>query len=374
MNSASPSKTTPAAQLESYDELLLELYGSVFQPGRLQGFLQRFADLVQASGAALITPDLLWEAGGIWLTLDPRQADSYLPHVRKYLHENPWVAAADRLRREGKLAAADTAWGDDDLALPAAELECSEYFRAYLNPLDIYRFVEVRRMVPGLNTCFQLNAFRRKDQPPFGAVEKNLVTGLARHVQLALEQAEYWKHSSIRAEIDLIPTPLWLYGFDRKPRIYNRAAASFIAEGRFVNYRQGALFSDIPEVDAVLDAMVRTVDPKRPVTLSKRVATPFGLVRLLVGGLPRGVNGSEAFAFRLAVNVVPAEGDPHPYAAFGFTPAEQRLASLLVAGKTLREAAAASGVKYSTVRSQLNSVFQKVGVQRQAELIDRLRR
>jgi DNA-binding CsgD family transcriptional regulator len=374
MNSIPSLQKTSAVQLESYDALLLDLYGAVSQPGRLQGFLQRFADLMHAASAALITPELLWEAGGIWLTLDPRQAGSYLPHVRKYLHDNPWVAAADRLRRAGKLAAADTAWGDDDLDLPAAEFERSDFFCDYLNPLDIYRFAEVRRMVPGLNTCFQLTAFRRKDQPPFDAAEKSLVTGVARHVQLALEQAEHWKHSSIRAEIDLIPTPLWLYGFDRKPRIYNRAAASLIAEGRIVNYRQGSLFSDIPEVDAVLDAMVQAVDPQRPATSSRRVATPFGLVRLLVGGLPRSVNGSEAFAFRLAINVVPSAGDPHPYAAFGFTPAEQRLASLLVAGKTLREAAVACGVKYSTVRSQLNSLFQKVGVQRQAELIDRLRR
>lgn len=374
MNPAPSAQIISTAQSKGYDELLLDLYGSVFQPGRLRDFLQRFADLLQASNAALITPDLLWESGGIWLTLDSRQAESYLPHVKKYLHDNPWSAAAGILRQEGKLAAADTAWSDEDLALSVAELERSEYYCNYLDPLDIYRFIEVRRMVPGLNTSFQLNAFRRKDQPPFSEAEKNLVTGLARHVQLALEQAEYWKHSSIRAEIDLIPTPLWLYGFDRKPRIYNRAAASFIAEGRVVSYRQGLLFSNTPEVDAALDALVQAVDPLRPVTSSRRVATSFGLVRLLVGGLPRGVSGSEEFAFRLAINVVLSEGDPHPYAVFGFTPAEQRLASLLVAGKTLREAAAACGVKYSTVRSQLNSLFQKVGVQRQAELIDRLRR
>lgn len=58
---------------------------------------------------------------------------------------------------------------------------------------------------------------------------------------------------------------------------------------------------------------------------------------------------------------------------FGLTPAEQRLVSQLLGGKTLRQAAEILGVKYSTVRSQLNSIFQKVGVRRQADLITRLR-
>ena len=55
--------------------------------------------------------------------------------------------------------------------------------------------------------------------------------------------------------------------------------------------------------------------------------------------------------------------------AFGLSPAEARLVRLLATGASLRQAAAAVGVSYSTVMSQIKSCFQKTGTHRQAELV-----
>ena len=55
--------------------------------------------------------------------------------------------------------------------------------------------------------------------------------------------------------------------------------------------------------------------------------------------------------------------------AFGLTPAEQRLAHYLATGGRLRSAAQSFGVSPHTVRNQLHSVFAKVGVQRQVDLM-----
>ncbi len=54
--------------------------------------------------------------------------------------------------------------------------------------------------------------------------------------------------------------------------------------------------------------------------------------------------------------------------AFHLTPAEQRLAHHLASGGCLNEAADLFGVSRHTVRNQLRSIFEKVGVQRQADL------
>ncbi len=54
---------------------------------------------------------------------------------------------------------------------------------------------------------------------------------------------------------------------------------------------------------------------------------------------------------------------------FGLTPAEALLASELASGASLEEAAASLGVSRNTVRSQLQSVFQKTGTNRQVELV-----
>jgi DNA-binding CsgD family transcriptional regulator len=56
-------------------------------------------------------------------------------------------------------------------------------------------------------------------------------------------------------------------------------------------------------------------------------------------------------------------------AAFGLSKAEARLALHLSAGASLASMAKAFDVKLSTIRSQLQQVFEKTGTTRQAELV-----
>jgi DNA-binding CsgD family transcriptional regulator len=54
---------------------------------------------------------------------------------------------------------------------------------------------------------------------------------------------------------------------------------------------------------------------------------------------------------------------------YGLSVAETRLATALVEGRSLKEAADSCGVTYNTVKSQLRVIFMKTDVQRQAELV-----
>lgn len=54
---------------------------------------------------------------------------------------------------------------------------------------------------------------------------------------------------------------------------------------------------------------------------------------------------------------------------YGLTPAEARLASCIISGSTPEEVAAQTGVKITTIRSQLSSLFAKTQTRRQAELV-----
>jgi DNA-binding CsgD family transcriptional regulator len=54
---------------------------------------------------------------------------------------------------------------------------------------------------------------------------------------------------------------------------------------------------------------------------------------------------------------------------FGLTKGEARLSVLLISGCSVREAARILGVKESTARSVLRTVFAKTGTNRQAGLI-----
>ncbi|MFN3523420.1 MAG: alpha/beta fold hydrolase [Phenylobacterium sp.] len=55
--------------------------------------------------------------------------------------------------------------------------------------------------------------------------------------------------------------------------------------------------------------------------------------------------------------------------SFGLTPAETRLAARLKEGQTLAEAARDLGVSVNTVRNQLRAIFDKMGLNRQSELV-----
>ncbi|HEY8605651.1 MAG TPA: helix-turn-helix transcriptional regulator [Noviherbaspirillum sp.] len=57
------------------------------------------------------------------------------------------------------------------------------------------------------------------------------------------------------------------------------------------------------------------------------------------------------------------------YAAFGLTPAECRVATLLAEGLSLKQIADALGTRHDTVRKQLRAVYQKTATNRQPELI-----
>ena len=57
------------------------------------------------------------------------------------------------------------------------------------------------------------------------------------------------------------------------------------------------------------------------------------------------------------------------YAAFGLTPAECRIAALIVEGQTIKEIAKTLGTQQDTVRKQLQSVYQKTATHRQPELM-----
>ena len=54
---------------------------------------------------------------------------------------------------------------------------------------------------------------------------------------------------------------------------------------------------------------------------------------------------------------------------FDLSPAEVRLASALVEGRTLKAAAEAAGITYGTARSYLESIFAKTGVKQQSQLV-----
>ena len=110
--------------------------------------------------------------------------------------------------------------------------------------------------------------------------------------------------------------------------------------------------------------------PADPIVVHRTEKPPVLLRILAIGGAARNVFLG-ARALLILGNLTPPVG-PEPRAlsqAFDLTPAEARVASLLVEGRSVNSTAQRLGVAPNTVRKQLKSIFFKTGTHRQGELI-----
>jgi DNA-binding CsgD family transcriptional regulator len=109
---------------------------------------------------------------------------------------------------------------------------------------------------------------------------------------------------------------------------------------------------------------VRRSSGKRPLTL---------LVRSLLGnpGLA-SPSGPAVLLFMWDPELPVCDAEVRLRQLFALTPAEARLAKLLMEGQTLEECCGQLEIQISTARMHLGSVFAKTGVQRQGQLVSLL--
>jgi DNA-binding CsgD family transcriptional regulator len=99
---------------------------------------------------------------------------------------------------------------------------------------------------------------------------------------------------------------------------------------------------------------------------------------LIAHVLPLRLAGLDVFAGAVSIlflTPLTPQNSPAPemlQALFDLTPAEARVASLLIDGNTVDTISKTHAVSLNTVRTQLKSVFQKTGVDRQADLVSLL--
>ena len=153
------------------------------------------------------------------------------------------------------------------------------------------------------------------------------------------------------------------------------ANAAFLARREAAGGGERLALPDEAVGRQILVALEAIAASRLPPLLSFAVAPagsrPAMILRLLP--LRRGAQG--LFTGALAVLVLhEIQPPPLPEATllsdlFGLTPAQIRLARLLMQGHSLPQAAAATGLSRETLRTQLRAIFEKTGTGRQAELV-----
>lgn len=196
----------------------------------------------------------------------------------------------------------------------------------------------------------------------------------------------YIENASTYGALDLIPTALVLVSGEGKVVFCNRAAVRLLSGWDGIRL-VGAAGGDRLEVgDAAkqraLDRAIRccaAVDGEEAERLSSifKVARPSGNLDFVVRVVPLGIGTPLSLENAEARAIVFISDPAQPgrldarmlETLYGLTPAEARLAQGLLEGGSLGEIAASTGLKESTVRSQVSSIFEKTHTSRQPQLI-----
>ena len=162
----------------------------------------------------------------------------------------------------------------------------------------------------------------------------------------------------------------------------NDRALGLLREGGGLSDRGGFLNAAIPaDNDALQRLLARALPPYggRASAGSVTIGRPAAPTRLVVRVTPVPKREWDFRAHRVAALVLIADPQSRPRIdaglvaeALNLTPAESQLATLVAAGRAVRDIAAMTGRTEGTVRWHLKRIFRKQGISRQSQLVRRV--
>ncbi len=311
-------------------------------------------------------------------------ADFQRTYMERHLRCNPWdepaLQAPGRIRTEYTL--------DEHFKRPGYYRRTA-LFNEWMKPQD---FINTMGMNLSANRRERTKVFlyRAARTGPFARADVERFTYLSGHLMNAVEVASRLAEQACRTAqaLDLLEcVDLGVAFVDDHGCVIeaNAFAERLLAEADALRLERGRVAAAHRGDDTRLARLLRRVLAVRegcpaaaPATVELRSRTGRAALRLRAVPLSRA--SDDPFCKRraaAALVMTPKDADTTASdealrRQYGFTAAELHLVQWLLCGLSLRQAAELSRVKYETARWHLKNVFQKTGVNRQAELVRRL--
>jgi DNA-binding CsgD family transcriptional regulator len=296
--------------------------------------------------------------------------------------DNPWMRVSQRLHRPGVVRTNERL---DRFLREQGALYRSAYYNDWMRPQG-FRHTMGNTLLSEDEVVANITLMRPADMGTFAPAEVLAFERLSRHMTRALQMAVRLDRlegaPAGTAAFDALPLPLALVDAQRRVLHANAAMESVLRRREGLWLRQGVLTASDSAAQQGLTARVAAavnVSESRPPP-----AVPLWLPSgphegLSVQVLPVAGGRGRYLPPRRCVLVMVVDAPGVPALALealrgchGCTPSEARLALLICNGRGLREAAADMGITYGTARVYLKTVFEKLGVHSQSQLVSRV--
>lgn len=356
----------------------LEIVGSIYDAALdarvWPTALKRLADFVGGTSATLLYGDPASGAAAIWATTPFDDGDVAAYNQHYFLTD---------VRLHAALRAPVGTIVTNSSALSHQNFVRTEFYSDFLSRLDLLDILgtvllrdEGAFASLGIHRPRRLGTYREEDCRRYASLVPHLQRAIG--LQRRLNRAEFHALGGAEALDRLAMGVLLLDGSGRTVLVNRTAREILDARDGLVLLRDGLHASRCELTNQLRKLVADARDARRPERyggvmslLRPSLKRPLQ-VRVVGLGSLHGVLGPENAVTLVFVCDPEREIQTTPELVqhlYGLTVAESRLASLLVAGRTVTEAADELGIRPHTARTQLKAVFQKTGAGRQSELV-----
>lgn len=240
-------------------------------------------------------------------------------------------------------------------------------------------------------TRSHLLLFRHREHGEYSPSECDALRLLMGYLRRAIELNRHLvkifvERKTAMSILDKAPRSIVILGQNGQVTYQNRAAQKLLANGDGLCLRDGALAITDPDAFAGMESFLETArtapdgdpDAQRLMILVPRSTggAPFRLVMYRLPCNPRQAAFDDSRALAVALAYDPSSmthlNDSLLKGFYHLTHAEIALVQALYDGRTLPEASGDLGISVNTARTQLSSIFKKIGVHSQAALLQEL--
>jgi DNA-binding CsgD family transcriptional regulator len=361
--------------------LVSAVYDAAGDPTAWAGTLDKLADALSSATTSVILYDSDANNGNLAVSirLDPAEQRRYNQH---YAALDSWGVHGGHLLAPGKVI------HGEEICTPQT-VRHSEFYADFLRPNgNLLHSIVASVDRSGANHSI-VALTRSASAGAFDSREHCVLAQLMPHFQRALALQRTFAELRASADwhadvVDRLPVGVAMISATGRVIELNRRARELLAKADGLMWERGYLDAQLPGESRALLALIRNAaltgegkgtHPGGPISISR----PSGrrAFRLLVcpfrpSPLWRGLEPPSATVIMTDPEQRIAQSLEPLVARYGLTFAEARLATRLVKGESIAEAAVALNITAHTARTHLKRVFAKTGTTRQPELVRQL--